>query len=442
VSRSRWAMLLTPGAFMVVFELLRIDAVGPTVDAVRPGSTYGLVAFAVGRGLHGLLALLPMVLGAALGAGLARRLSAPRADDPPRRGRALVTVRRSVAALTGLALVLLAAQVARPASTDPITTTGGQPVPGSVAELTRVHTGGHDLALMIRGTSADNPVLLFLAGGPGGSELGAMRRHGQTLEQAYVVATLDQRGTGKSYDQIEPTSTLTLDAAVDDVVNVTDYLRHRFGQDRVYLVGNSWGTILGVLAVQRHPELFAAFVGAGQMVSPRETDRVFYDDTLAWARHTGRTDLVDTLVTQGPPPYAHVLDYEPLLGHPEDVYPYDHSANDEGAGGFSENLAVEEYSFLQQAHALGGMVDVFTVLYPQIQDIDFRATATRLDVPVFLVEGRHEARGRLEPVREWFALLHAPQKRLVMFGTSGHRPLFEQPDRFHDLMTDVVLDRT
>ena len=66
------------------------------------------------------------------------------------------------------------------------------------------------------------------------------------------------------------------------------------------MVGNSWGTILGVLAVQQHPELFRAFVGTGQMVSPRETDRVFYHDTLAWARRTGDTALVDTLTASGP----------------------------------------------------------------------------------------------------------------------------------------------
>jgi pimeloyl-ACP methyl ester carboxylesterase len=197
-----------------------------------------------------------------------------------------------------------------------------------------------------------------------------------------------------------------------------------------------------VLAVQQRPELFHAFVGTGQMVSPRETDRIYYRDTLAWAERTGDQGLVDRLERIGPPPYDNILDYEPVLLHESDVYPYDHRGNSEGAGGFSENLFVEEYTLLQQVHSLGAMMDVFTILYPQLQELDFRLDARRLDVPVYLVQGDHEAPGRAELAEEWFALLAAPHKEMVRFDRSGHRPLFEQPDRFYQVMTGTVLAQT
>jgi len=295
---------------------------------------------------------------------------------------------------------------------------------------------------MIRVNSSDSPVLLFLAGGPGGTELGAMRRHLEALEQDFLVVTWDQRGTGKSYDQLDPTSTLTLDSAVSDTVEVTNYLRDRFGKDKVYLVGQSWGSTLGVLAVQQHPELYQAFVGVGQMVSQRETDRIFYRDTLAWARKTGKNDVVATLTDIGPPPYATILPYESALSYEHDVYPYDHSPNSEGEGGFSENFIVEEYTVLEQIHNLGAMMDTFSVLYPQLQRIDFREDATRLDVPVYLVQGRHEARGRAVLANEWFEQLEAPSKTMIVLDTSGHRPLFEQPEQFNEVMTDTVLAET
>ena len=438
--RTRWAMLVAPLTFAVVFELARIGLTGPTVDGIQLGSTYGIIAFALGRGVHGLLTLLPMLLGAALGAAWTRR----RLSNVPPRGGLLRGLgrwlRRTVAVVTTVALVALAAFVARPASTDPIVDADGQRVAGSIAELTRVEIGGHDLALMIRGRSIANPVLLFLAGGPGGSELGAMRRHSQALEDDFVVITLDQRGAGKSYDQLDPTPTLTLDRAVADTIEVTDYLRDRFGQDKVYLVGQSWGSILGVLAAQRRPELFSAFIGVGQMVDPAETDRTYYRDTLAWARDSGNSDLVNTLTTSGPPPYTSVIDYEPTLSYEDEVYPYDHTGNSEGAGAMSENIFVGEYTLLDQLHILGGFMDSFSVLYPQIQDIDFRAQATRLDVPVYLAEGAHETPGRAAPAQQWFDLLEAPSKKLVTFDTSGHRPLWEQPTQFHDLMTTVVAE--
>lgn len=440
--RSRWALLVAPVVFATVFEVVRRGTSGPTVDGIHLASTYGIMAFVVGRVIHALLALLPILLGASLGAALARRMSR---QGSPHRGVVASAgrwLRRGVAGLTGLALIALAAFVARPSTTDPIVDANGTPVAGSVAELTNLDVGDHDLAVMIRGRSIKNPVLLFLAGGPGGSELGAMRRHSQALEDDFVVATLDQRGTGKSYNQLDPTGSLTADQAVADTVEVTNYLRDRFGQDKVYLVGQSWGTFLGVLAVQQRPELFHAFVGAGQMVSPLATDTVFYNDTLAWARANGNTDLVGTLTRNGPPPYSNMLEYEPALSYEQEVYPYDHSGNSEGSGQMSENLLVKEYTLLDQVHVLGAFMDVFSVLYPQIQDIDFRTEATQLDVPVYLAQGRHEAPGRSQLAQEWFKLLDAPSKEIVVFDTSGHRPLWEQPALFHDLMTNTVLAET
>ncbi len=440
--RSRWAMLLGPVVFVGVFELTRLGATGPTVDGVNLGSELGIVAFLTGRGVHGLLVLTPMLLGAAVGAGLARRTTSRQAG--PRTGMQKVSLwlRRSVATGTGLALVVLAGLVARPAGTDPILTAAGEPVPGSVAELTELELGGHDLALMIRGRSVDNPVLLFLAGGPGGSELGAMRRHSEALEDDFVVATLDQRGTGKSYDELDPTSTLTLDNAVSDVIEAAEYLSGRFGQEKVYLVGQSWGSLLGVLVAHERPDLVQAFVGVGQIVSPRATDQTYYRDTLAWARDTGDTGLADTLTTNGPPPYANVRLYDPVLSAEHELYPYDRTGNSEGAGQMGENIFVEEYSLMEQLHVFAGTLETFAALYPRIQDVDLREDADRLEVPVYLAQGAHETPGRTVPAREWFDVLDAPRKELVVFDTSGHRPLWEQPEEFHALMTERVLAQT
>jgi proline iminopeptidase len=432
--RSRWALLVSPALFMGAVELARLGVDGPTVD--RPAfSTYGLMAFAVGRGFHALVSLAPMVLGAAIGFGSGRSADAHRR---PRTGWARAT-RRVAVGVAAVGLIACSIALVRPARTDAIVDEAGRGIEGSIAELTTVDVNGHELSVLIRGHSVDDPVLLFLAGGPGGSEMGAMRNHLEDLERHFIVVTWDQRGTGKSYAALDPTDTLTLDGAVDDTVAVTNILRERFGQDRVLLVGQSWGSTLGVLAAQRHPELYSGFVGVGQMVSQLATDRIFYDDTLAWARRHGNDGLVAELVKIGPPPYTRMLDYETALSYEHEVYPYDHSANSEGEGGFSENLLVEEYTLVEQVHLLAAFMDTFSVMYPQLQDIDFRTQVSRLDVPVFFVQGAHEARGRAVPFDEWFTLLDAPSKGVVTFDTSGHRPMFEQPDEFVAYMVDTVL---
>ena len=281
--------LLAPVVFAVAFEIVRLPVEGPTVDAPHL-STYGVFAFVVGRGFHALLSLLPMAVGAAWGAFAAARRDGHLRAGRGRRVLRWTAVTASVVVVAGLALL-----VARPASTAPITGANGEPVPGSIAELTSINVNGRELGLMIRGHDTGNPVLLFLAGGPGGSELGAMRNHLPAFEKDFTVATLDQRGTGTSYPALDPIGTYTLESAVEDTIATTNYLRERFGVERVVLVGQSWGTILGVLAVHREPALYSAFVGVGQMVSPVETDRVFYTDTLAWAREPGQTGLAAEL---------------------------------------------------------------------------------------------------------------------------------------------------
>jgi proline iminopeptidase len=453
VTRSRWAMLAAPAAFAATFELVRMGTDGPTVDGIHL-STYGLLAFAVGRGFHALVALGPLVWGAAVGAGVGRRLTTTSAGQSPADGPDAPQepagtppgfwprARRAVAVIAAVGLVVFSIGLARPARTAQIVGADGQRVAGSIAELTTVKVAGNDLRLMVRGRDVDAPVLLFLAGGPGGSELGAMRRHLPELEEHFVVVTWDQRGTGASYSTLDPTSTYTLASALDDTLAVTNHLRERFGQDEIYLMGQSWGTLLGVLATQRQPELYRAFIGTGQMVSPAATDRIFYDDTLQWARDEGRDGLVAELLSIGPPPYDDMLDYETALSYEHQVYPYDRSPNAEGQGGFSENFLVEEYSLIDKVHLLGAFMDTFSVLYPQIQGIDFRDDVPSIDVPVFFVQGAHEAAGRSEPFEEWFRLLDAPVKERIVLATSGHRPLFEQPDEFVDVMADVVLART
>lgn len=432
--RSRWALLATPAAFIVGYELSRLPLEGPTVEGPTL-SFYGLIALITGRGLIALLIVLPMLLGVGLGLGAAQRRSAAAtgAPRPPARLRVAAAV---------VALAVLAVVVGRPASTAPILAADGEPLAGSIAELTHVEVDGRDLGLMIRGTSTDNPVLLFLAGGPGGTELGAMRRHLEALEEHVTVVTWDQRGAGRSYAALDPTHDYTIDSAVADTIAVTEHLRDRFGQDRILLLGQSYGTFLGVLAVQQRPDLYRAYIGDGQMVDAGATDRITYADTLDWARERGDDRLVETLLANGPPPYEDLLAYEPALSNEPAVYAYDRSANAEGAGGFSESLLVPEYSLVDLFHTFGGFLDTFGVLYPQLQAVDLRETATELDVPVYVLQGANEIDGRRQLLAQWYPQLEAPSKRLVEFETAGHRPLFERPDRFVTFIAETVLPET
>lgn len=425
VMGSYWSLLATPLVSVAVFELARLNVTGPTVDAIQLGSTYGVIAFVLGRLVHGLLVISPLVLGAAYGVGFAARLGGPAAP--------MGAFRWTVIALLTVSHFVVVFFFARTGTTAPIVGSDGHALPQGIAELVTVPIGGHDQALMIRGRSVENPVLLYLAGGPGGTDLGAMRAD-VSLEQDFIVVVWEQRGAGKSYASLDPADTLTLQGMVADTIEVTNYLRGRFDAEKIYLVGNSWGTILGVLAVQGHPELYYAYVGTGQMVSPRETDIMFYEDTLAWAERTGDSKLVAALKQNGPPPYENLLAYEPAISHEHDWNPYpDLDRRNE----MPANLFVRENSLMDRINGLRAFLDVFSILYPQIQDIDFRKDAVSLQVPVYIVQGKYEARGRSVLAYEWFEKLSAPAKEMILFDHSGHRPLFEEPAAFAEVMRAV-----
>ena len=108
----------------------------------------------------------------------------------------------------------------------------------------------------------------------------------------------------------------------------------------------------------------------------------------------------------------------------------------------SEILLVEEYSLIDQVHVLNAFMDTFAALYPQLQSIDFRESATEFEVPVFFVQGAHEADGRAIPFEQWYPMVKAPVKDLTVLSTSGHRPLWEQPDEFVQYMVTTVLPRS
>lgn len=440
--RSRLA-LLAPLAYMAGFEAAARGGTGPTVVGIHLGSTWGILALIAGRGFHGLVALLPLLLGAALGAALARRglTPAPRG----RTSRAWLYARRAVTAAVAAGLATLAVLIALPASTPPVRAADGSIVPGSVAELRQVMLGGVAQWVEIRARSADDPVLLYLPGGPGQSDLGLGRALLRDLEQHFVVVIWDGRGIGKSYASFD--AGLTTDRVVADTVELTNYLRRRFDEGKIYLFGESGGSVIGVLAVQRHPELYHAWLGSGQMVDPRETDLRIYRDLLAWGRAHGDSGIVRRLEGYGEPPYDSAFAYADVMGYYDELAgeydpPAYYTRLGESSGVGFLGLMAPEYGVVDKVNAVRGLMDVFSVLYPQWQGIDFRRTAEHLAVPVYVFTGDHELAARRDLAVEWFRDLDAPVKRLYSFANAGHATAFEHVQAFERILERVVVPET
>lgn len=334
------------------------------------------------------------------------------------------------------------------AHTPAITGPDGKPLAGSIASLEKVRLGGADQWIIVRGHDVNKPVLLFLSGGPGASEASRVLRFNQELEKHFVVVIWEQRGCGKSYPSHVPASKLTLDQYVADLVELTDQLRARFDEQKIILVGHSWGTIIGLRAAQARPDLYYAYVGTAQMVNVLETDQMIYDMMIDYSRKTGDTQFVATLEKQGPPPYYGknpVGPYATLFGREYTTFEVPHIKNEayrrEGDL-FLLMLKQPEYGWLDRVYYLLGLMNTFNVVYPQLQTLDFRLDAVQLDLPVYIFLGRHDMNNPSILPEDYFNRLQAPYKQLVYFEDSGHGMIWQEADLYHDLMIHTIVPQT
>ena len=284
--------------------------------------------------------------------------------------------------------------------------------------------------------------------GPGQSDLPYSRVMFDDLSRDFVVVGWDQRGTGKSSAALDPVSALTLNQAVADTLELSQYLRNRFDEKKIYLMGESWGSTLGVLAVQRQPELYYAWIGSGQMVSQRETDRRLYQDVLALADLNGDVETVKTMRAFGEPPYADIPYANAfVMGQYDRLYkpytpPQAYMTKGNAAKLGPYGVLASEYNFVEKFNVLRGLLDMFSIMYPQLQEIDFRRDVPRLEVPVYILDGQAELTARRNLALEWFDKLEAPSKRMFSFENAAHSVAFEQFEAFHKLMLDTVLPET
>ncbi|MGI5918657.1 MAG: alpha/beta fold hydrolase [Christensenellales bacterium] len=325
------------------------------------------------------------------------------------------------------------------AYTPPIRAADGSEAPGSIAALEQVELNGSRQWVSIRGKDASKPVLLFLAGGPGGSQLAAVRSELGALEEYFVVVGWDQPGAAKSYGAL-PKNELTRQRYVDNGCALAEYLCERFEQEKIYLVGESWGSALGVWMAQQRPELFHAVVGTGQMVAFLETEHYCYNLAMQIAEERGHADVVRQLEAQGPPPYYGSGVAMKMASYL--MYLFQVMAADPDIAPSSQNtladIAAPEYGLYDKLGYVLGVTDTLGVVYQQLYDLDLRQQAAELHVPVYFFIGRHDINAPTALVEDYYSVLQAPHKELVWFERSGHMPWVEESELFIEKLLSVV----
>lgn len=319
-------------------------------------------------------------------------------------------------------------------STTPIVDGSGKAIPGSVARLRQVRLGGLDQWILERGHDTRRPVLVYLHGGPGSSELPFVRAFGADLERRFVVVSWEQRGAGKTFRAGTDPRTMTIDRFLDDLHELVAHLKRTFAKEKVYLLGHSWGSALGMLYVSRHPEDCVAYAGTGQSVNVAEGERLSYEFTVRRARETGNATALKELAELGRPPYA---------GDPDEVLAKVTKQREwlQELGGtlYDKRNASLATSIVMGApeYSLGDILAYpkaiafsLKTVGPEYLRVNLLEQVPSVSVPVFFLQGRMDYTTPSVIVERYVEKLTAPRKELIWFDRSAHSPIFEEPATF------------
>jgi pimeloyl-ACP methyl ester carboxylesterase len=323
--------------------------------------------------------------------------------------------------------------------TKPILDAQGRTVAGSIATLEPVTLGGARQWVLMRGRSADAPLLLKLHGGPGQAEMATVGQNG-LLEADFVVIEWDQRGSGKSGPSVKPVAAMNIGQLVADTVELTEQLLQRFGRRHLIIVGHSWGSILGLMAVQRRPDLYSALISTGLMANFSEGQQVAYRFLLEESKRRSAYKAVADLTSLGVPPYtgeAGLPKWKRCVRWLGEFGAVWHSSEKFDRVGWM--VSAIEYSWPEKLRFNRAAARCLDLLYAELLSTNLIETVPQVLVPVFFVEGRYDQMAPVEVARRYFSSLIAPTKEWVLFENSAHFPQWEERDRFHKVLVNTVL---
>nr|WP_122012884.1 alpha/beta hydrolase [Maliibacterium massiliense] len=286
----------------------------------------------------------------------------------------------------------------------------------------------------IIGSDADNPVVLFVHGGPGVTDRHSVLAHMGHLYERITLATWDQRGTGGSFKGAAP-ETMNLEQFVQDTRAMVTYLCEKFGKEKLYLVGHSWGSALGTVFVKRYPEHIKAYIGQGQLVDGARNEALSYDFVLEKATAAHDQKALATLQAIGRPEGGLYKGdfFKGLMAQRKLMMRYGGGI----AGGSSlwkstvrPILFSGEYSLGDIAGVLRGYSYSLKTMWPEVVQLDFLEGYLDFAVPMFYFIGRQDYNTPRTLSEAYIARVRAPRKELVWFEHSAHSPIAEEPARF------------
>jgi pimeloyl-ACP methyl ester carboxylesterase len=348
---------------------------------------------------------------------------------------ALATLLGGLFALVGLLLGW-----SYPGRPRPFVDEAGKPLPRSISEKIFVTINGVQQGMFIKSKDARNPVLLYLHGGM--PDYFLSQKYPIGLEDHFTVVWWEQRGSGISYSPDVPRETLTVEQFIDDTLAVANYLRSRFRKEKIYLMGHSGGTFFGIQAVARAPHLYHTYIGVEQMANQLESERRAYAYMLQRFSENGNMEMVRKLgaspVTPNGVPHRYLKIRDKAM-HSLGIGTM-RNMKSVVRGVFLPSLQCRDYTFAEKVKTWRGKFAAgVSCLWSEMIATDLNVELHEVPIPVYFFHGRYDYTCSYSEARAYFEHLRAPIKGFYTFQHSAHSPMFEEPERFVEIMqTDVL----
>ncbi len=346
-----------------------------------------------------------------------------------------------VVLLTCVFMLVGLLQACSPGKPEPFLDENGKPLPGSISEKIFVNINGVQQGMIIKSRNIRNPVLLYVHGGM--PDYFLTQKYPTGLEEFFTIVWWEQRGSGLSFNP-DSSKAITSEQLISDTLELTNYLRNRFGKEKIYLMGHSGGTFIGLQAAARAPELYHAYIGIAQMSNQLESERLAYEYMLQKFKENGNTKMVRkleaapvTLQTGIPDAYYLLRDgamHSLGIGTTHDM-------RSVISGIFLPSLMFREYTVREKFNLWRGKSQSgVSSIWNEITTTDLSMQVTEFEIPVYILAGRYDYTVNYDLQKDYFMKINAPKKGFYTFENSAHSPLFEEPESFIEIMVNDVLN--
>ena len=323
----------------------------------------------------------------------------------------------------------------------------GQPLNGSISEKIFINIGGLKQGMFLEGKDTNNPVLLFVHGGPSFPEYFLVEKYPVGLEDHFTVCYWEQRGGGISYTPRVTLESMTLEQLASDAIEVTNYLRGRFNKERIYILAHSGGTAFAIKAVDSLPQLFHAYIGIAQITRQAESEKLGY------------IYMLNRYLTEGNSKMVAEFKKYPILENDSFILPFfnsvlrDKAQHDLGIGTMHNMRSIIKDIFLPvwtcKAYTIREKLNIWiskfsflkkSGLRGEIIQSDIASKVPRLEIPVYFISGRYDLTVNKDLSKEYLEKIEAPLKGFYTFNESAHSPMFEEPQRLKEILIKDILN--